>query len=397
MGFLCYSEVEVMLFDGEDIGSFDVRSFVDRVFDGSQHSKRIDSIANAALGVISSGSLIVHRIGCGLAAAEGLIDKHAVKQVDRLLSNKKFYIENSLQKWIAYAIGARKEIKVTMDWTDFDHDKQSTIMLSLVTKHGRATPLAWKTIDKNKLKNKRNNYEDEVLLLLYNSISRDVKVTIIADRGFCDIKLFDFLKNELNFEYIIRMKSNISVISSEGESRKAIDWVGIGGKTKTLRGTLITASKYAVPTVICTKAKLMKQAWCIACSDPEISGSMIVQWYAKRWGCETQFRDTKDLHFGMGLSSTRIRSKEKRDRILFIAALSIAILTLLGAAGEAIGMDRHLKVNTVKKRTLSLFKQGCRFFRKLFKMPKKYSEPLLLQFNKEILNHAKLVKILGII
>jgi hypothetical protein len=29
-----------------------------------------------------------------------------------------------------------------MDWTDFDADNQATIMVSLVSRHGRSTPLA---------------------------------------------------------------------------------------------------------------------------------------------------------------------------------------------------------------------------------------------------------------
>jgi hypothetical protein len=32
----------------------------------------------------------------------------------------------------------------------------------------------------------------------------------------------------------------------------------------------------------------------------------LVNHYAKRWTIEPQFRDTKDLRFGMGLSATRI-------------------------------------------------------------------------------------------
>ena len=42
-----------MFFNGEDVGYFDVRNFVERVFDKSQHSKRLDSIASTALGVIA--------------------------------------------------------------------------------------------------------------------------------------------------------------------------------------------------------------------------------------------------------------------------------------------------------------------------------------------------------
>lgn len=81
-----------------------------------------------------------------------------------------------------------------------------------------------------------------------------------------------------------------------------------------------------------------------------------------RWKIETQFRDTKDLHFGMGLSETSIKDCQQQDRLLFITALAVMILTLLGAAGEKLGMDRQMKVNTVKHRTHSLFRQGCYYY-----------------------------------
>lgn len=42
-----------------------------------------------------------------------------------------------------------------------------------------------------------------------------------------------------------------------------------------------------------------------------------------------------------------------------LSALACALLTLLGAAGESLGMERDLKANTAKKRTYSLFRQGC--------------------------------------
>jgi hypothetical protein len=35
---------------------------------------------------------------------------------------------------------------------------------------------------------------------------------------------------------------------------------------------------------------------------------------------------------------------------------------LLGAAGEALGYDRHLKSNTTKRRTHSLFRQGAMLY-----------------------------------
>jgi hypothetical protein len=41
---------------------------------------------------------------------------------------------------VPYIIGARDAIVVALDWTDFDADKQATIMLSLITDHGVPHP-----------------------------------------------------------------------------------------------------------------------------------------------------------------------------------------------------------------------------------------------------------------
>ena len=121
----------------------DIHGFVQSLFGEDMHAKRVYSLANATLGVMTSASLAVHTIGLGLAQARGLLTKHAVKQVDRLLSNQGIDVWASFTHWVPQVVGERKEILVAMDWTEFDKDGHSTIMLSLVTSHGRTTPLVW--------------------------------------------------------------------------------------------------------------------------------------------------------------------------------------------------------------------------------------------------------------
>src|ERR1700720_2665464 len=58
--------------------------FLDVLFSGDVHAKRIYSLANATLGVISTASLAVNTIGQGLALARGRLPKHTIKQVDRM-------------------------------------------------------------------------------------------------------------------------------------------------------------------------------------------------------------------------------------------------------------------------------------------------------------------------
>ena len=54
-------------------------------------------------------------------------------------------------------------------------------------------------------------------------------------------------------------------------------------------------------------------------------------------------QDIKDMRFGMGLSSMRVPCPDRRDHLLLISALAIAVLSLLGPAGERIGYDRWLR------------------------------------------------------
>src|SRR5215467_215029 len=133
--------------------------FLSALFGEDVHAKRVYSLANATLGVISSASLAVNTIGQGLALARGRLTKHAIKQVDRMLSNPGIDVAEPTKRWVPYVVGQRPSIVVAMDWTDFDADNQATIMLSLVSKHGRSTPLLWLTVDKATLKNHRNAYE----------------------------------------------------------------------------------------------------------------------------------------------------------------------------------------------------------------------------------------------
>ena len=64
-----------------------VREFLNRVFSDDLHAKRVLSLANGALGVMTSAALAVSLVGQALAQARGILPKSGIKQVDRLLSN----------------------------------------------------------------------------------------------------------------------------------------------------------------------------------------------------------------------------------------------------------------------------------------------------------------------
>ena len=266
------------------------------------------------------------------------------------------------------------------DWTDFDGDGQATLGLNLVTEHGRAMPLLWLSVWKDELKDQRNDIEDTCLRRLSEVLPPGCRVTILADRGFGDHKLFAYLA-DLGFAYVIRLRGNIHVTDVSGETRTAAQWVGRSGRARKLRGARVTASHaYQVGAVVCVHARDMKEPWCLAASDAEAPAGTLIKQYARRWTIEPSFRDTKDLRFGMGMAEMRIADPERRDRLLLISAFAMVLLTMLGAAGESLGMDRLLKSNTSKTRTHSLFRQGCMLYELIPNMPEHRLLPLIHRF-----------------
>ena len=97
---------------------------------------------------------------------------------------------------------------------------------------------------------------------------------------------------------------------------------------------------------------------------------------------ERGFRDTKDIRFGMGIGSIRVSTPARRDRLWLINALAVALLTLPGAAGEDLGYDRHLKTNTTKRRTHSLFRQGSMLYELMSNMTDFLLLPLIKRFSQ---------------
>jgi len=106
-----------------------VRAFLESLSEEDLHAKRVLSLSHATLGVVHAASLSVHAIGQALAWARGGM-------------------------------------------------------------HRRTTPLLWMTLQKSVLAGNRAQAEDELLRRLKECVPAGVKVTVLADRGFADQRLY---------------------------------------------------------------------------------------------------------------------------------------------------------------------------------------------------------------
>jgi hypothetical protein len=373
-----------------------VHEFLTELFADDMHAARVLSLGNAVSGTIQAAALSVHAIGRGLALANQLEVKSAIKQVDRLLSNMKLSVWELFPVWVAYLLSERSEVVLALDWTEFDKDGHATIALNMLTRHGRATPLMWKTHEKSALAKHRNDFEDELLGRFRAIVPSQVKVTILADRGFGDQALYKALLGA-NMDFVIRFRSRILVTDAQGDTFAAEALVPGNGRAKKYSNVRVTDDKSPVPAVVCVRAKNMQEAWCLATSRDDLAAGEIVSLYGRRFTIEENFRDTKDPRFGLGLSATRVGRTDRRDRLLLIAALAQALLTLLGAASEDTGLDRTLKANTVKHRTMSLFNQGWFWYQAIPGMREERLLTLMEAFGRIVSQRAVCREVFGVI
>ena len=327
------------------------------IFSEELQHMQVMCLALVTFGAVRADRLGVAAVGRAMATGRGTDPKHGIKQVDRFLSNKKLSMEKAWPSLMRTLVGKRDQILVTMDWTDFDADDHTTLVISLVTRSRRAQPLVWKTVRKSTLAKHQSGYERELLETLRRMLPTDVRVIVLADRGFGSTALYDHMLGIQGFDFVVRFRA--CIYAQAGNVRaKASTLVPSNGRIRVLQYALLTADRAGPYNVVLYKARGMKDSWCLATSLPTTDGRAIVDAYALRFQCEEGFRDAKDRRFGMGLKQTTISKPDRRDHMLLLFALAYLILTLVGCASEHVGADRALRANTVRTRTHSLFCQG---------------------------------------
>jgi len=369
------------------------RVTLEDVFGPDLHLARVRSLANGVTGMLNARMASVAAIGRAYAMERGIKTKSGIKQIDRLLSNDGIQMDEILSLWVHHVIGSTPEIVVAIDWTDFDDDDHTTLCVSLMTTHGRATPLAWRTVKKSKLKNRRTRHELEMVERIYDFVPRGTRVTWLGDRAFGYQAMCEALSAR-GFDYVLRFRENVKVLEGEGPALPASKYVPANGRVKMLKGPKLTGKRNEVPAAVFVKRKGMKEAWCLVTSLKDADPQDLVKSYGRRFTIEETFRDTKDLTFGMGLRATHIRDEGRRDRMLLLIAISQTLLTLLGAASEASGLDSTLKANTVKHRTMSLLNQGLYWYQCLATMRDEWFEDLMAAYETILQEHQDLARIL---
>ncbi len=162
---------------------------------------------------------------------------------------------------------------------------------------------------------------------------------------------------------------------------------------RVLRQARVTAAREAVPVVVCVQDRGMKDAWCLATSRSDLSGTEIKKAYGRRFSVEETFRDMKNPRLGLGLKQTVVKRNDRRDALFLLAVLAHALLTLLGKAGQELGMERWL--GATRPGGISLFRQGLLLYELIPTMREDRLRALLTRFGEILRQHVLFTGILG--
>jgi hypothetical protein len=137
----------------------------------------------------------------------------------------------------------------------------------------------------------------------------------------------------------------------------------------------------------------MKQPWCLAASTADEPAPALINLYAQRWEVAGGFHDAKDLRFDMGFASMHVST----PRLWLINAFAVVLLRLQGAAGEQLGYDRHLKTNTTRRPTHSLFRQWSMLYELMPNMTDFLLLPLIKRFAQILADQPLFAQMFGAI
>ena len=372
------------------------------------HAGRREAVAATVSSALRGSSLTVTALGRGLSS-EGS-EKHHIKRIDRLLSNRYLHDETA----VLYAALARRLLAgatrplISVDWSNLDLAKRHYLLRASLSVEGRAMTLYEEVHPRHRFQ--KATTERRFLRRLDAVLGSAVRPIVLTDAGFRN-PWFNAVR-AMGWDFIGRVRGRV-MLASAGEHA----WVQARTlfAQATTRPSSLPLSRLSRDQPMQCRFALVKspsrrrhqlnrdgrrsrcehanrhsranrEPWLLATSldiDKRTALRRVVDAYATRMQIEEAFRDLKSVHFGLGFETSRSVTLERIAVLMLVALLATFIAWLLGACAEAAGQHRRYQANTVtSRRVLSYVFLGRR-------IAKHRGEPYLQSDFNNALQHLR--------
>ena len=257
--------------------------------------------------------------------------KHQIKRAWRFCANDRVEVSDAMRGVVDRLVKKRKKpLLVALDWVDL---KGYQTLLASAVLEGRSIPLCWASCmghvyDGHR---SRNAFEESLLLVLRTMIPRELKVILLADRGFGRAALATFCRHH-GFSYLIRIKPKV-VVKLKGFHGKLLDYPVKKGIARVLKDVAYRSDGVVTQHIVVHwKRNLPKkrdECWFLM-TDLAGTAHQLCRLYGRRMTIEQLFRDDKNKRNGWSLRDTLITKPERLDRLLLIMAIAYLLLCGIG-------------------------------------------------------------------
>jgi Transposase DDE domain. len=278
------------------------------------------------------GAIIEKQTGNQAELARGLGNQEAaVKRLSRLLHNERLAPHRLADAVLAQALRQLPptgRVRLAIDWTI--EGTQHLLVVSLVT-GGRALPIYWRAYDATVLKGRMRRYEMAVIRRVLTRVQRvrgRRRLLVTADRGFADVALVDVL-TEVGAEFIIRVKESTKVcVHGQWRNLHTLRFAGNARHRNLGRLAYCESAPHRL-WVTMSRARDRNgqwETWYLIANRSRRAKATAAE-YARRFGCEQGFRDTK---WELGFAQARIQHIQAWSRLFALFALALLVVVSLG-------------------------------------------------------------------
>ena len=330
---------------------------------------RLNNLIAVIIGIICSQSVVLSKISQELKDSYSVgTETSKVKRLQRFLSNKAINPEK-LYEFFAYKLLKKYKFRSKSIYIIFDHttiDDRFVILQFSLKVGRRAIPLWFKLFRYKQEGNKDFIHVKEGLKFLHKILTPyGFDVTILADRGFKSVDLFEFIDKTLQWKYCIRCTKDLLIfIDGKSKIRKLEDIIPKKFGTKYFRNIKLTADKYICNMAVC-KAEGTDDIWFIA---NNISEPYAIREYKKRFDIEEMFKDFKSG--GFNLEHTWSNDIHYAKVLYFCVCIAYCYIISLGVScckdkkNNLLGATKN--INGKKVRIYSLFSTGIKWFKRAY-------------------------------
>ena len=341
----------------------------------SIHAVRLTALTDAVWAVAQGAQVSITSLGRHLQG--NAFDKHKIKRMDRLVGNPHVFRERLLiyKAVTTTLLNGLAEPVIVVDWSPLCADQRWHLLRAAVPVGGRSLTLYEEVHPRSELGNRR--VQHQFLSTLARLVPSGSTPIIVADSGF-KTPFFRYVEQTLGWHWVGRIRGQdvlrysaqcpwFSAKSLYSRARKtprivgAVDWtrmnafsawIVLAGRIKKQRTSNRLDGTRRTSKLSKTHANREREPWLLVASH-SLGGrtaKQIQSIYRTRMQIEEGFRDSKSVHYGVGLSQHARMHKHRRTVLCLMATLATFVLWCIGVAGKTSPLVRRVKVNSSSQR-----------------------------------------------